>query len=56
MTDFALIAAVSILTAGLAVAFGAIGPALGEGGPRRQPLPLSLSSRIPRRHCRGPFS
>jgi F-type H+-transporting ATPase subunit c len=31
MTDFALIAAVSILTAGLAVAFGAIGPALGEG-------------------------
>jgi F-type H+-transporting ATPase subunit c len=31
MTDFALIAAVSILTAGLSVAFGAIGPALGEG-------------------------
>ena len=31
MTDLALIAAVSILTAGLTVAFGAIGPALGEG-------------------------
>ncbi|TYC55431.1 F0F1 ATP synthase subunit C [Marinobacter sp. BW6] len=31
MSDFALIAAVSILTAGLSVAFGAIGPALGEG-------------------------
>ncbi|WP_417565155.1 F0F1 ATP synthase subunit C [Marinobacter sp.] len=31
MTDFAIIAAVSILTAGLSVAFGAIGPALGEG-------------------------
>ena len=31
MRDFALIAAVSILTAGLSVAFGAIGPALGEG-------------------------
>jgi len=31
MSDFALIAAVSILTAGLSVAFGATGPALGEG-------------------------
>ncbi|MBC7184292.1 MAG: F0F1 ATP synthase subunit C [Marinobacter sp.] len=31
MSDFALIAAVSIVTAGLSVAFGAIGPALGEG-------------------------
>ncbi len=31
MTDLALIAAVSILTAGLSVAFGAVGPALGEG-------------------------
>ena len=31
MTDFALIAAVSILTAGLSVSFGAVGPALGEG-------------------------
>lgn len=31
MSDFALIAAVSILTAGLSVAFGAVGPALGEG-------------------------
>lgn len=31
MSDFALIAAVSILTAGLSVAFGAIGPAIGEG-------------------------
>lgn len=31
MTDLALIAAVSIFTAGLSVAFGAIGPALGEG-------------------------
>lgn len=31
MTDLALIAAVSIFTAGLTVAFGAIGPAIGEG-------------------------
>ncbi len=31
MTDLALIAVVSIFTAGLTVAFGAIGPALGEG-------------------------
>lgn len=31
MTDLALIAAVSIFTAGFTVAFGAIGPALGEG-------------------------
>lgn len=31
MTDGILIAAISIFTAGLTVAFGAIGPALGEG-------------------------
>ena len=31
MTDLAIIAAISILTAGLTVSFGAIGPALGEG-------------------------
>jgi F-type H+-transporting ATPase subunit c len=31
MTDIAIIAAISILTAGLTVSFGAIGPALGEG-------------------------
>lgn len=31
MTDLSIIAAVSIITAGLSVAFGAIGPALGEG-------------------------
>jgi len=31
MTDAALIAAISILTAGLTVSFGALGPALGEG-------------------------
>ena len=31
MTDLALIAMVSILTAGLTVSFGALGPALGEG-------------------------
>ncbi|MGJ7457752.1 F0F1 ATP synthase subunit C [Halomonas sp. MA07-2] len=31
MTEAALIAAISILTAGLTVSFGAIGPALGEG-------------------------
>ena len=30
MTDLALIAAVSIFTAGLTVSFGALGPALGE--------------------------
>jgi len=31
MTDLGLIAAISIFTAGFTVAFGAIGPALGEG-------------------------
>ncbi len=31
MTDLAIVAAVSIFTAGLTVSFGAIGPALGEG-------------------------
>ena len=31
MTDLALIAAVSIFTAGFIVSFGALGPALGEG-------------------------
>lgn len=31
MTELGLIAAVSIITAGLTVAIGAIGPALGEG-------------------------
>lgn len=31
MTDLAIIAAISIFTAGLAVGLGAIGPALGEG-------------------------
>lgn len=31
MTDAALVAAISILTAGLTVSFGALGPALGEG-------------------------
>lgn len=31
MTDLALIAMASILTAGLTVSFGALGPALGEG-------------------------
>ncbi|MDO6443281.1 MULTISPECIES: F0F1 ATP synthase subunit C [unclassified Marinobacter] len=31
MTDLAIIAAMSIFTAGLTVSFGALGPALGEG-------------------------
>ncbi|HNP37565.1 MAG TPA: F0F1 ATP synthase subunit C [Woeseiaceae bacterium] len=31
MTDLAIIAAISIFTAGLTVSFGALGPALGEG-------------------------
>lgn len=31
MTDLGLIAAISIITAGITVSFGAIGPALGEG-------------------------
>lgn len=31
MTDLSIIAAISIFTAGLTVAFGALGPALGEG-------------------------
>lgn len=31
MTDLSLIAAISIFTAGLTVAFGSLGPALGEG-------------------------
>ena len=31
MTDFVIIAAISIFTAGMTVSFGALGPALGEG-------------------------
>ncbi|MEQ6916273.1 F0F1 ATP synthase subunit C [Halomonas aquatica] len=31
MTDAAMIAAISIFTAGLTVSFGSLGPALGEG-------------------------
>ena len=31
MTDLSIIAFISILTAGLTVSFGALGPALGEG-------------------------
>ncbi|MBL1273402.1 MAG: F-type H+-transporting ATPase subunit c [Marinobacter maritimus] len=31
MTDLAIIAVISIFTAGLTVSFGALGPALGEG-------------------------
>lgn len=31
MTDLALIAVISIFTAGITVSFGALGPALGEG-------------------------
>lgn len=31
MTDIAIIAAISIFTAGMTVSFGALGPALGEG-------------------------
>ena len=38
MTDLGLIAAISIFTAGLAVSFGAIGPALGEGRAAAQAL------------------
>ena len=38
MTDLAIIAAVSIFTAGLTVYFGAIGPALGEGRAAAQAL------------------
>ena len=38
MTDLGLIAAVSILTAGLTVAFGAIGPAFGEARAAAQAL------------------
>ncbi len=38
MTELALIAMVSIFTAGLTVAFGALGPALGEGRAASQAL------------------
>ena len=38
MTDLAIIAAVSIFTAGLTGSFGAIGPALGEGRAAAQAL------------------
>lgn len=38
MTDLAIIAAVSIFTAGLTVSFGALGPALGEGRAAAQAL------------------
>jgi len=38
MTDLAIIAVVSIFTAGLTVSFGALGPALGEGRAAAQAL------------------
>ena len=38
MTDLAIIAAISIFTAGLTVSFGAIGPALGKGRAAAQAL------------------
>ena len=38
MTDLAIIAAISIFTAGLTVSLGAIGPALGEGRAAAQAL------------------
>ena len=38
MTDLAIIAAISIFTAGLTLSFGAIGPALGEGRAAAQAL------------------
>jgi F-type H+-transporting ATPase subunit c len=38
MTDLAIIAAISIFTAGLTVSFGALGPALGEGRAAAQAL------------------
>ena len=38
MTELAIIAAVSIFTAGLTVAFGALGPALGEARAAAQAL------------------
>jgi F-type H+-transporting ATPase subunit c len=38
MTDLGLIATISIFTAGLTVAFGAIGPALGEARAAAQAL------------------
>lgn len=45
MTDLALIAAVSIFTAGLTVSLGAIGPALGEG--RAAAMALSAIAQQP---------
>ena len=45
MTDLAIIAAISILTAGLTVSFGAIGPALGEG--RAAAMALSAIAQQP---------
>ena len=38
MTDFGLISAISIFTAGLTVAVGSLGPALGEGRAAAQAL------------------
>lgn len=38
MTDIAIIAALSIFSAGLTVSFGALGPALGEGRAAAQAL------------------
>lgn len=45
MTDLALIAAVSIFTAGFTVSIGAIGPALGEG--RAAAMALSAIAQQP---------
>ena len=38
MTDLGLIAAISIFTAGITIAFGSLGPALGEGRAAAQAL------------------
>lgn len=45
MTDLAIIAAISIFTAGLTVSFGALGPALGEG--RAAAMALSAIAQQP---------
>ena len=53
MTDLSIIAAISIFTAGLTVAFGSLGPALGEGRAAatalsaiaQQPVSASVLSR-----------
>ena len=56
MTELAIIAAVSIFTAGLTVSFGAIGPALGEGRAAATASMRLRSNPMPQQQFHAPCS